>query len=82
MDGYNRAIRAVASETGAALIDGENEIPGDEHFNDSVHFKDAGAVIMARRVVTGLEKSKAFGALVGFPKETNANVQAGGMSTP
>lgn len=83
MDGYNRAIRAVASETGATLIDGENEIPGDDaHFNDSVHFNDAGAVIMARRVVNGLEQSKAFSALVGLPKASDINMRAGAVSPP
>ena len=39
---YNEIISTVARQTGAFLIDGEDEIPGDgQHFNDSVHFKDA-----------------------------------------
>jgi lysophospholipase L1-like esterase len=52
---YNAVVRQVAKETGVVLIDGENEIPGDDlHFNDSVHFKDEGSRIMAHRVATAL----------------------------
>ena len=48
---YNRVIRAVAEKTGALLVEGEDSIPADDrHFADSVHFRDAGAVVMARRV--------------------------------
>ncbi len=65
MEAYNHAIRSVAQETGAILIDDENAIPGDDrHFNDSVHFNDTGAEIMAQRVVDALEKSEAFKQLV------------------
>lgn len=60
-DEYNRVIRQVAQETGAILIDGENEIPGDDaHFNDSVHFKDPGSAVMARRVAATLKQAPAF----------------------
>jgi lysophospholipase L1-like esterase len=56
---YNQIITEVASETGAVLIDGETVIPGNsEHFNDSVHFTDAGSRVMAQRV---------SGALLGNP---------------
>ena len=55
---YNDAVRQVASETGALLIDGENSIPGDaQHFADSVHFTDKGSHLMARRVARGLIQS-------------------------
>lgn len=52
---YNRMIREVARERGAALVEGEDSIPADkEHFADSVHFTDAGCVLQARRVADGL----------------------------
>lgn len=54
-EAYNRAIRQVARDTGALLVDGELDIPGDGvHFTDSVHFTDAGSVAMARRVSDAL----------------------------
>jgi len=55
---YNRIIREVAQETGALLIDGENDIPGDAtHFSDSVHFSDEGSSAMAIRVSRALLES-------------------------
>jgi lysophospholipase L1-like esterase len=58
---YNRIIREVAAETGALLIEGENDIPGDPaHFTDSVHFSDAGSAAMARRISTALIASPAL----------------------
>ncbi len=55
---YNRAIRAVALETGALLIEGEETIPGDDlHFVDSVHFTDVGCQLMAERVARSLMAS-------------------------
>jgi lysophospholipase L1-like esterase len=63
---YNRAIRAAAAETGALLVDGEDEIPSDaEHFADSVHFTDAGCRAMAQRVVRRLEAAPVFQKLFG-----------------
>jgi lysophospholipase L1-like esterase len=54
---YNEIIREVATETGALLIDGENEIPGEpQHFTDTVHFTDAGSNAMAARVIRVLSK--------------------------
>jgi len=51
----NRLIRAVAAETGALLIEGEETIPGDaEHFADTVHLRDPGLALQARRVLAGL----------------------------
>jgi lysophospholipase L1-like esterase len=48
---YNQILREVWTRTGALLIDGEDMIPGDaQHFNDTVHFKDAGSEPMADRV--------------------------------
>lgn len=62
---YNQIIAEVATETGAVLIQGEKLIPGDgEHFNDSVHFKDAGSQIMARRVSEALLKIPEFKSLI------------------
>lgn len=62
---YNQIIADVARETGAILIDGETVIPADdEHFNDSVHFKDAGSRIMAQRVREALRRNADFEQLV------------------
>jgi len=61
---YNNIITDVAHETGATLIDVETAIPGDsEHFNDSVHFTDAGSLIMANKVSEALLKSAEFRVL-------------------
>lgn len=61
---YNQIIAEVAKETGVILIGGEAVIPGDdEHFNDSVHFKDAGSRVMAQRVSGALLESSDFDAL-------------------
>ncbi len=58
---YNQIIREVAKETGAILIEGEMNIPGDaEHFNDTVHFKDKGAEVMAARISDGLASDERF----------------------
>jgi lysophospholipase L1-like esterase len=55
---YNRIIREVARDTGALLIEGENDIPGDPaHFTDSVHFSDAGSQAMAERIGRALAGS-------------------------
>lgn len=62
---YNEVIRQVAARTGALLIDGENDIPGDAtHFADSVHFSDQGSAAMARRVASALAGDPGFRALV------------------
>ena len=69
---YNRIIAEVAGETGALLIDGEMMIPGDsEHFNDTVHFKDAGSRVMARRVSQALMESPGFKYLAEEKRGTN-----------
>jgi len=55
---YNDVIRDVATRTGAFLIEGENDIPGDaRHFVDSVHFTDEGSRKMAERVAAALIKN-------------------------
>ena len=55
-EAYNDVIRTVAAETGALLVDGEYELPGDsEHFKDSVHFTDLGSEAMAQRVLARLQ---------------------------
>lgn len=62
---YNAEIRRVAADTGCVLIDGEHDIPADaEHFNDSVHLRDAGCRVMAARVVEALEADPRFAALL------------------
>jgi lysophospholipase L1-like esterase len=64
-EAYNRAIREVARETGALLIESEGAVPGDSvHFNDSVHFKDAGCVLMARCVGDALLAAEPVRALL------------------
>lgn len=58
-EAYNAAIREAAQATGAILIDGESTIPGDaRHFHDSVHFTNAGAIVMAQRVSQALLQSE------------------------
>lgn len=67
---YNRVIRMVAEDTGAVLVSDEEAIPGDDrHFNDSVHFTDAGAELMAGRVLKGLTASKALTKLLSEEKQ-------------
>jgi lysophospholipase L1-like esterase len=64
-DAYNSVIADVAAEEKVILIDGENEIPGDaRHFNDSVHFTDAGSKAMAERVVRRLRQAPALQSLI------------------
>ena len=61
---YNDIIREVAMETGALLIEGEDDIPGDpEHFTDSVHFTDSGSRAMAARVSNAFVRDSRFKAL-------------------
>ena len=58
---YNEAIRAATVRTGALLVEEEHSIPGDDtHFNDTVHFKDAGRREMAGRVTRALLRSPRF----------------------
>ncbi len=62
---YNRAIREAAAATGAVLVEGENEIPGDPvHFADSVHLTDAGCRAMAERVSKRIVALPEFQALL------------------
>ncbi len=62
---YNTAIRNAATRTGAILVEEENSIPGDgAHFNDTVHFKDAGSRAMADRIARRLLESPRLKALV------------------
>ena len=62
---YNQIIADVARDTGAILIDVETAIPGDsKHFNDTVHFTDAGSLVMAHRVSEAVLASAEFQALV------------------
>jgi lysophospholipase L1-like esterase len=64
-DSYNQVIREVAEGHGAILIGDEYSIPGDAlHYVDSVHFKDAGSILMARRVAQALIASPAVQAYV------------------
>ncbi|MFI5402450.1 MAG: SGNH/GDSL hydrolase family protein [Planctomycetota bacterium] len=63
---YNKAIREAAAATGVALVEGEDEIPGDPvHFADSVHLTDAGCRAMAERVSKRILALPEFQALVG-----------------
>lgn len=64
-DAYNFAIRDAVAATGAVLIDGDLEIPGDAaHFVDTMHFTDAGSLAMARRVTARLSASLEFQRLL------------------
>ncbi|MGB0723583.1 MAG: SGNH/GDSL hydrolase family protein [Gammaproteobacteria bacterium] len=61
---YNDIIREVARETGVTLVEGEFDIPADPvHFNDSVHFTDAGSTAQARRVSQALLEAPPFQSL-------------------
>lgn len=61
---YNEVIREVARDTGALLIEGEHDIPGDAQlFNDSVHFTDAGSRRMATRVAEALSRDATMAML-------------------
>ena len=52
---YNDVIREVASAEQVELIEAADVVPGDaRHFNDSVHFTDAGSILMAAAVADGL----------------------------
>jgi lysophospholipase L1-like esterase len=69
---YNEIIAEVAQEEGVFMIGGESLIPGDnEHFNDSVHFKDAGSRVMARRVSEALLRFPGFQDLVSASRSGN-----------
>lgn len=58
---YNRVIRRVAKATGALLIEVAGKIPADdEHYIDSVHFRDAGSEAMAALVSKALEEDSGF----------------------
>lgn len=58
---YNRVIREVAAAENIVLVDGEDAIPADDqHFNDSVHFTDAGSAKHAQRVIDVLKTSSAL----------------------
>jgi lysophospholipase L1-like esterase len=71
---YNKIIRAVTEDTGALLIEGEMDIPGnDTYFYDSVHFTDAGSVLMARRVSRALLGSAEFNAILKQKGELSAS---------
>jgi lysophospholipase L1-like esterase len=62
----NAAIRAVAAERpDVLLIEGEDSIPpDDEHFVDTIHFRDAGSAAQAKRVGAALLAAPAFRALL------------------
>jgi lysophospholipase L1-like esterase len=62
---YNQIAREVAKETGAYLIAGEYDIPGDSvHFADTVHFTDEGSKAMAERISRSLISSPMLRKLV------------------
>jgi lysophospholipase L1-like esterase len=62
---YNQIVREVAGDTGAMLIEHENDIPGDPaHFVDTFHLTDAGSEAMAERVSGSLKSSAEFRQIV------------------
>ena len=62
---YNKVITEVAQATGALLIGGADDIPGNpQHFADTVHFTDLGSRAMAARVSGALRQDKRFTDLV------------------
>ncbi len=70
---YNHVMRDVAAEEGTLLVGDEDSIPGDaKHYNDSVHFTDAGSVLMAKRVADALLSSRRFLALIADHEHAHA----------
>ena len=64
-DQFNRVIRDVAADSSAILVEGEHTIPGDdEHFADSVHFRDPGLRLQAARVLEVLLRAPEYRALL------------------
>lgn len=61
-DRYNQTIReTVSARDDVLLIDGEDEIPADQHhFVDSRHFAPLGSAAMGQRVAEGLLSSQRF----------------------
>ena len=54
-DAYNDAIRKVAREEGAILVEAAHAVPGEaSQFVDSVHFNDQGSATMADIVAPAL----------------------------
>ncbi len=52
----NEAIRQLAMQQNVTLVDIAREIPpGQEYFADFVHFSDAGAALMAKRLAEAIE---------------------------
>lgn len=69
---YNRIIREVAKETGTLLIEEEMSIPADDrHFNDSVHFKDPGSRLMAKRISDALLNSAGLASAIQQSKQAH-----------
>jgi lysophospholipase L1-like esterase len=67
---YNAIIRDLAAAHGTLLVGDENSIPPDgQHFMDSVHFTDAGSVLMAKRVYEAILASPKVQALVASAEE-------------
>lgn len=77
---YNDAIRRAAQRTGALLIEEAERIPGDTvHFNDAVHFTDAGSRIMADRVSDALQTWRRFQDLLNqYRSKSSSQNQKGG----
>jgi lysophospholipase L1-like esterase len=64
-DEYNRVAREVAAEKGVLLVDVAHAVPGDkQHFNDSVHFKDAGCAAFAAAVLERLRAEPRWRAIL------------------
>jgi len=70
---YNDVMRSVAAEQDTLLVGDEDSIPADaKHYNDSVHFTDAGSILMAKRVAVSLLSSQRFLALVAEHEQVHA----------
>jgi hypothetical protein len=79
---YNQIAREVARETGALLIEGENDIAGDPlHFTDTVHFTDLGSRAMAQRIAGSLAASPELQALSAAVAPNKGRPEATGRKT-
>jgi lysophospholipase L1-like esterase len=74
-DEYNRVVAQVAKEKGIMYVDVRDAIPGtSQYFYDSVHYKDAGAELLAAKVADELIESDTLNEFLSKSTSSNARV--------
>ncbi len=74
IDEYNRVIAQVAQEKGVLYVDVRDAIPGtSQYFYDSVHYKDAGAELLASKLAGALIHSTAVNELLSNSTASSAH---------